>query len=110
MVHKYLMDTSFLYPSTRGASYRRSLKELTQTLLGRNIQEGHGTTGHDSEQVSRDVYSCFVFTFVLIDPIGFWNGCLIIWLGRSLSFGISYDQDDQRAQFLLPSESRARHY
>jgi len=51
IVHKYLMDTSLLYPSPRGAAFRRSLKELVQTLLGRNIQEGHGTTGHDSEQV-----------------------------------------------------------
>jgi hypothetical protein len=49
-LHPLLIDTAVLYPHPRGAPWKRSLKDLAHEHLGRAIQQGHGTVGHDSEQ------------------------------------------------------------
>ncbi|TFJ82126.1 hypothetical protein NSK_006455 [Nannochloropsis salina CCMP1776] len=49
--HPYLIDTAVLYPHPKGAPYKRSLKDLAKDLLdGREVQAGHGSSGHDSYQ------------------------------------------------------------
>jgi len=48
LIHHKIIDTSVLYPSSRGLPYKNSLKNLTKRYLGRKIQEG--TDGHDSSQ------------------------------------------------------------
>ena len=48
MTHPFIIDTSLLYPHPRGPPMRSSLKWLAQKYLNREIQRGHGQTGHDS--------------------------------------------------------------
>ena len=48
LVHTRIIDTSLLFPHPAGLPYRHALRHLTKTRLGRVIQAGHGTTGHDS--------------------------------------------------------------
>jgi RNA exonuclease 1 len=44
LVHDKVIDTSLLYPHSRGPEYKQALRNLVQQLLGRTIQEGE----HDS--------------------------------------------------------------
>ena len=46
MSHPYIVDTSILYPHPRGSPLKSSLKWLAQKYLGREIQKGHGSSGH----------------------------------------------------------------
>ncbi|KAL9600443.1 MAG: hypothetical protein Q9219_003196 [cf. Caloplaca sp. 3 TL-2023] len=48
LTHPYIIDTSLIYPHPRGPPIKSSLKWLAQKYLNREIQKGHGTTGHDS--------------------------------------------------------------
>ena len=48
LTHPFVIDTSILYPHPRGPPMKSSLKWLAQKYLGREIQKGHGTKGHDS--------------------------------------------------------------
>ena len=48
MTHPHIVDTSILYPHPRGPPMKSSLKWLSQKYLNRDIQKGHGTTGHSS--------------------------------------------------------------
>lgn len=52
LLHPWLIDTALLFPSTRGAPFKRALRDLAHAFLGgRQIQQGHGTElGHDSYQ------------------------------------------------------------
>ncbi|KAL9137283.1 MAG: hypothetical protein Q9175_001509 [Cornicularia normoerica] len=51
--HPFVIDTSILYPHPRGPPMKSSLKWLAQKYLGREIQKGHGTQGHDSVEDAR---------------------------------------------------------
>ncbi len=42
LVHLRVIDTAALYPHTKGAPFKRSLKHLARDVLGRDIQEGTG--------------------------------------------------------------------
>lgn len=46
--HPFIIDTSIIYPHPRGPPLKSSLKWLTKKYLGRDIQTGHGTSGHNS--------------------------------------------------------------
>lgn len=46
--HPYIIDTALLFPHPRGPPLKSSLKWLSQKYLSREIQKGHGSTGHDS--------------------------------------------------------------
>eukprot|EP00752_Nemacystus_decipiens_P005224 g4742.t2 len=46
LVHRRLIDTSELYPSSRGMPFKNGLRVLSKTVLGRGIQGGDA--GHDS--------------------------------------------------------------
>ncbi|KAK6437404.1 hypothetical protein LTR95_006400 [Oleoguttula sp. CCFEE 5521] len=48
LTHPFIIDTSLLYPHPRGPPLKSSLKWLSQKYLSREIQAGHGKTGHDS--------------------------------------------------------------
>lgn len=48
IVHTRLIDTALCYPHPNGLPYRQSLRNLTRSILGRSIQAGHGSSGHDS--------------------------------------------------------------
>ncbi|SPO04250.1 related to ribonuclease H [Cephalotrichum gorgonifer] len=48
LVHPFIVDTSIIYPHPRGPPLKSSLKYLTQKYLNRQIQQGHGATGHSS--------------------------------------------------------------
>ncbi|KAI7092453.1 hypothetical protein KC352_g40302, partial [Hortaea werneckii] len=48
ITHPYIIDTALLYPHPRGPPLKSSLKWLAQKYLSREIQKGHGSTGHDS--------------------------------------------------------------
>ncbi|KAI9758578.1 MAG: hypothetical protein M4579_003013 [Chaenotheca gracillima] len=48
ITHPFIVDTSMIYPHPRGPPLKSSLKWLTQKYLGREIQKGHGSSGHDS--------------------------------------------------------------
>jgi len=50
LVHSRVVDTAALFPSPRGPPFKLGLKGLAAQLLGRQIQEGDGSTGHDSAQ------------------------------------------------------------
>lgn len=47
ITHPYIVDTSIIYPHPRGFPLKSSLKWLAQKYLGREIQQGHGSSGHD---------------------------------------------------------------
>ena len=53
MSHPFIVDTSLLYPHPRGPPMKSSLKWLAQKYLNREIQKGHGATGHDSVEDAR---------------------------------------------------------
>ncbi|MCJ1379749.1 hypothetical protein MMC17_002852 [Xylographa soralifera] len=48
LTHPFIIDTSILYPHPRGPPLKSSLKFLAQKYLRREIQQNHGSTGHDS--------------------------------------------------------------
>ncbi|TKA31790.1 hypothetical protein B0A50_01869 [Salinomyces thailandicus] len=48
ITHPYVIDTALLFPHPRGPPLKSSLKWLAQKYLSREIQKGHGSTGHDS--------------------------------------------------------------
>lgn len=48
LTHPYIIDTAIVYPHPRGPPLKSSLKWLAQKYLGKEIQKGHGATGHDS--------------------------------------------------------------
>lgn len=51
MIHPFVIDTVLLYPHTLGLPYRRGLKDLTRSILGRSIQAST-SAGHDSKEDS----------------------------------------------------------
>ncbi|OJD30940.1 exonuclease [Diplodia corticola] len=53
MTHPFIVDTSFLYPHPRGRPLKCSLKWLAQKYLSKEIQKGHGSSGHDSVEDAR---------------------------------------------------------
>lgn len=53
LTHPFVIDTSILYPHPRGPPMKSSLKWLAQKYIGREIQKGHGTQGHDSVEDAR---------------------------------------------------------
>ena len=53
LTHPFIIDTSLLYPHPRGPPLKSSLKWLAQKYLSREIQKGHGATGHDSVEDAR---------------------------------------------------------
>lgn len=53
LTHPFVVDTSILYPHPRGPPMKSSLKWLAQKYLGREIQKGHGTEGHNSVEDAR---------------------------------------------------------
>ncbi|KAL0257255.1 hypothetical protein SLS55_008065 [Diplodia seriata] len=53
MTHPFLVDTSFLYPHVRGPPLKNSLKWLAQKYLSKEIQKGHGSSGHDPTEDAR---------------------------------------------------------
>ncbi|KAK8175251.1 exonuclease [Phyllosticta citrichinensis] len=55
ITHPFVVDTAFLYPHPRGPPLKSSLKWLTQKYLSRSIQQGHGSSGHDSVEDARAV-------------------------------------------------------
>jgi RNA exonuclease 1 len=55
MTHPFIVDTAMIYPHPRGPPLKSSLKWLSQKYLGREIQQSHGTTGHDSIEDARAV-------------------------------------------------------
>ncbi|KAH9825938.1 EXOIII protein [Teratosphaeria destructans] len=48
LTHPYIIDTSLIFPHPRGPPLKSSLKWLAQKYLSREIQKGHGATGHNS--------------------------------------------------------------
>ena len=48
ITHPFIIDTSILFPHPRGPPIKSSLKYLANKYLNREIQKGHGSTGHDS--------------------------------------------------------------
>ncbi|MCJ1462915.1 hypothetical protein MMC07_001519 [Pseudocyphellaria aurata] len=53
ITHPFIVDTSLLYQHPRGPPMKSSLKWLAQKYLGREIQKGHGSHGHDSIEDAR---------------------------------------------------------
>ncbi|ATZ57568.1 hypothetical protein BCIN_15g01320 [Botrytis cinerea B05.10] len=53
LTHPYIIDTAVIYPHPRGRPLKSSLKWLAQKYLGKEIQKGHGATGHDSTEDAR---------------------------------------------------------
>ena len=53
MTHPFIVDTSIIYPHPRGPPMKSSLRWLAQKYLSREIQKGHGETGHDSIEDAR---------------------------------------------------------
>ena len=53
LTYPFIIDTSILYPHPRGPPLKSSLKWLSQKYLDREIQKGHGTSGHDSTEDAR---------------------------------------------------------
>ncbi|KAI9884421.1 MAG: hypothetical protein M1823_003803 [Watsoniomyces obsoletus] len=53
ITHPYIIDTSILYPHPRGPPLKSGLKWLTQKYLAREIQKGHGSTGHSPVEDAR---------------------------------------------------------
>ncbi|TKA71501.1 hypothetical protein B0A55_06479 [Friedmanniomyces simplex] len=48
LTHPFIIDTALLFPHPRGPPLKSSLKWLSQKYISREIQKGHGSTGHDS--------------------------------------------------------------
>ena len=55
ITHPFIIDTSILYQHPRGPPLKPSLKWLAQKHLSREIQKGHGISGHDSVE---DAQAC----------------------------------------------------
>lgn len=53
LTHPFIIDTTLLFPHPRGPPLKSSLKWLAQKYLSREIQKGHGTTGHSSVEDAR---------------------------------------------------------
>ncbi|KAI9650983.1 hypothetical protein NHQ30_001020 [Ciborinia camelliae] len=53
LTHPYIIDTAVIYPHPRGPPLKSSLKWLAKKYLGKEIQKGHGATGHDSTEDAR---------------------------------------------------------
>ncbi|KAJ9646531.1 hypothetical protein H2199_002580 [Coniosporium tulheliwenetii] len=53
MTHPFIIDTALIYPHPRGPPLKSSLKWIAQKYLSRDIQQHHGTTGHDSIEDAR---------------------------------------------------------
>lgn len=53
ITHPFIIDTALLFPHPRGPPLKSSLKYLAQKYLSREIQKGHGSTGHDSVEDAR---------------------------------------------------------
>nr|POF12863.1 putative exonuclease [Quercus suber] len=53
ITHPFVIDTALLYPHPRGPPLKSSLKWLSQKYLSREIQKGHGSTGHNSVEDAR---------------------------------------------------------
>lgn len=53
MTHPFIVDTSIIYPHPRGPPLKCSLKWLSQKYLSKEIQKGHGSSGHDSVEDAR---------------------------------------------------------
>lgn len=53
ITHPFIIDTSILYQHPRGPPLKSSLKWLAQKHLKREIQKGHGISGHDSIEDAR---------------------------------------------------------
>lgn len=53
LTHPFIIDTALLFPHPRGPPLKSSLKWLAQKYLSREIQKGHGSTGHDSIEDAR---------------------------------------------------------
>nr|POF26204.1 putative exonuclease [Quercus suber] len=53
ITHPFVIDTALLYPHPRGPPLKSSLKWLSQKYLSREIQKGHGSTGHNSIEDAR---------------------------------------------------------
>ncbi|EME48943.1 hypothetical protein DOTSEDRAFT_84444 [Dothistroma septosporum NZE10] len=53
IAHPFIIDTALLYPHPRGPPLKSSLKYLAQKYLSREIQKGHGSTGHNSIEDAR---------------------------------------------------------
>jgi RNA exonuclease 1 len=55
LTHPFIIDTALLFPHPRGPPLKASLKWLAQKYLSREIQKGHGSSGHDSVE---DALAC----------------------------------------------------
>ena len=53
LTHPYIIDTTLLYPHPRGLPLKSSLRWLAKKYLMREIQQSHGSTGHDSVEDAR---------------------------------------------------------
>lgn len=53
LTHPFVIDTALLFPHPRGPPLKSSLKWLSQKYLSREIQKGHGSTGHNSVEDAR---------------------------------------------------------
>ncbi|KAM3418656.1 hypothetical protein BST61_g4633 [Cercospora zeina] len=53
ITHPYIVDTTLIFPHPRGPPLKSSLKWLAQKYLSREIQKGHGSTGHSSIEDAR---------------------------------------------------------
>lgn len=63
IIHTRVIDTAALYPHSRGAPYKQSLKRLALDHLCRVVQADSGSTGHDSVQGHYLTLSCNVVIF-----------------------------------------------
>lgn len=53
LAHPFIIDTALTFPHPRGPPLKSSLKWLAQKYLNREIQQGHGSTGHNSVEDAR---------------------------------------------------------
>ncbi|KAF2859622.1 hypothetical protein K470DRAFT_300155 [Piedraia hortae CBS 480.64] len=55
ITHPFIVDTAMLYPHPMGPPLKSKLKFLAKKYLSRQIQQGHGSTGHDSVEDAKAV-------------------------------------------------------
>ncbi|XP_063915743.1 exonuclease GOR-like [Zophobas morio] len=55
MVHGTVLDTSLMFPHHKGMPFRRGLKELALSELGRHVQEGRGHSSCEDARTSLDL-------------------------------------------------------
>jgi RNA exonuclease 1 len=53
LVHLQVADSALLYKHHKGLPFRFSLRDLTLKHLGKHIQSGDATLGHDPEEDAR---------------------------------------------------------